>query len=316
MIRVKISNFIKKHENKIKDLGSKLVIVAMVVFIATIMLSFNRIENLEEEEKNKEIYKPTETIISGSNILEEQYQKDSNAVNKFLEFCNNKELESAYNLLSDVCKEELYPSIEDFKKYYHEKIFDKKREYNLQSWISTSKYTVYKIRYTNSMLSTGTYNENDVYQDYITIDKNSDEEKISVGNLIYSEDCNIVTKTDEIESTVAKKIIYISYEEYEIKVRNISDKTILLDTLESGQKIRLIGNGTPYFAYTNKLFLTNLTINPNEIKTITIRFNKNLSSNNQSERIEFLNVIKDYDLYQQNKENYTDTITIKIKVED
>ena len=33
MIRVKISNFIKRNKNKISDLGKKLIIVAIVVFV-------------------------------------------------------------------------------------------------------------------------------------------------------------------------------------------------------------------------------------------------------------------------------------------
>jgi len=42
MIRVKISNFIKNNINKIRDLGIKLIIVAIIIIIATIILSTNR----------------------------------------------------------------------------------------------------------------------------------------------------------------------------------------------------------------------------------------------------------------------------------
>ena len=39
MIRLRINNFIKKHKDKIYDLVQKLIMVAMIVLIATIVMS-------------------------------------------------------------------------------------------------------------------------------------------------------------------------------------------------------------------------------------------------------------------------------------
>lgn len=317
MIRLKFSNFIRNHKGKIKDLGQKLIMVAMGVFIATIILfSLSNIDKGSSSNDSSNVYKPTQTVIKGSDVSQEQFEEDSNLVNKFLEHCNNKEIEEAYNLLSEGCKAELYPTIEEFKEYYYNDIFDKKRECNLQAWISTSDYIVYKIRYTNNMLATGTYDENNVYQDYITLNRKNDTEKISIGSFIDSEECNIVTKTEEIEATVVSKKIYISDEEYDIYIKNNSDKTILLDNLKSNKTIWLIGGGTQYASYINKLYISNLTIEPGKVQKITIRFMKNLSSSNTSKTIQFSNVIKDYEAYKQNEEEYTDVTEIEIKVVD
>ena len=140
-IRLRISNFISKHKGKIKDFGSKLIMVAMGVFIATIILS--GLSNVNNNDDSREdiynVYKPTETIIKGSDVSKEQFEKDSNIVNTFLDFCNNGQIESAYNLISDECKNEKYPTIQDFQDYYYNYIFDRKRECNLQSWISFIK---------------------------------------------------------------------------------------------------------------------------------------------------------------------------------
>ncbi len=316
LIRRNFSNFIRKHKSKLKDLGQKLVIVAIAVCFATIILSaLSNNEEVQEEDPYNP-YNPTETTIKGSDISEEEFKEDSNLVNTFLEFCNNKNVEDAYYLLSDECKEEKYPTIEEFKEFYYDYIFDKKRECVLQAWISTSDYIVYKVRYTNDMLSTGTYNENNVYQDYITLNRKNNTEKISIGSFVDSEECNIVTKTDEIEATVVKKKIYLEDEEYEIKIKNNTDKTILLDNLKSNTTIWLTASGMQYRPYFNKLFSNNFEIEPGETQTITLRFMKNLSSNKKSKAIQFLNVIKDYDAYKENEETYTDIIEIKIEVED
>lgn len=316
MLRVKISQFIKNNKDKIRDLGIKLMMVAIIVLIATIMLSFNsNYENSKTEEKNA--YRPTETVIEGSEIDEEQYETDKNIVDAFLSYCNKAELEEAYKLLSDDCKKELYPTISDFEEYFYNNIFDKERQVNLQAWISTQKYTVYKMRYTNNMLSTGVYDSGDVFQDYVTLSKKADKEEISIGNLVYCEDCNIVTKTKELEATVIRKKIYVSDEEYEIKIKNKTNKTILLDDLNDNRTIRLIaGSDVEYGAYTNKIFSINLRLAPDETKVITIRFKKGLSSDNESKEIVFSNIIRNYYVYKENQENYSDITSISIDVED
>jgi len=317
MIRLRIHDFIRRHKDKIKDLGQKLIMVAMGVCIATIILStLSKIDNKKADDEVANVYKPTQTIIKGSNVSKEQFEEDSNLVNKFLEFCNNKEVEEAYNLISDECKKEKYPTLEEFKKFYYNDIFAKKRECNLQAWISESDYIVYKVRYTNSMLATGTYDETDVYEDYITLNRKNNTEKISIGSFIDSQECNIVTEKEGIKATVIKKKIYISDEEYEMHVTNNTDKTILLDNLKSNTTIWLLGTSAQYAPYSNKLFVSNLTIEPGKTQRIKIRFMKNLSSTNKSKTIQFSSVIKDYDAYIQNETEYTDTTEIKIKVGD
>lgn len=314
--RLKVIEFIKKHEDKIKNVGQKLIIVAMVVLVATIIISSFSGGETEKNEDAYNVYKPTETIIKGQDVSKEQYEKDSNLVNTFLEYCNGKKVEEAYDLVSDECKNEKYPTIEKFKEYYYNDIFEKKRECNLQAWISTDEYTIYKIRYSNSMISTGTYDETDVYEDYITLNRKNNTEKISIGSFVDSEECNIVTNEDGIEATVIMKKIYISDEEYEIYVTNNTEKTILLDNLNSSTSILLQSSTSQYLAYTNKLFISNLIIEPGETQRLQIRFIKSLGSNSESRRIQFSSVIKDYEAYIQDETGYTDTTQIKIKVED
>lgn len=314
--RLKVIEFIKKHEDKIKNVGQKLIIVAMVVLVATIIISSFSGGETEKNEDEYNVYKPTETIIKGQDVSKEQYEKDSNLVNTFLEYCNSKKVEEAYSLVSDECKTEKYPTIEEFKEYYYNDIFEKKRECNLQAWISETDYIVYKVRYANSMLSTGTYDENDVYEDYITLNRKNNTEKISIGSFVDSEECNIVTNEDGIEATVIMKKIYISDEEYEIYVKNNTEKTILLDNLNSSTSILLQSSTSQYLAYTNKLFISNLIIEPGETQRLQIRFIKSLGSNSESRRIQFSSVIKDYEAYIQDETGYTDTTQIKIKVED
>lgn len=318
MIRLKISNFIKRHEGKIKDLGKKLIIVAIVVIIATIVISSFSGQQIETDNSNKyNVYKPTETVIKGSDVSQEQFEKDSNLVNTFLEYCNNKKVEEAYNLLSDACKEESYQTVEIFRNNYYNIIFDKKREFNLQAWITTKEYIIYKIRYSNSMLSTGTYDEENVYEDYITLNRKGDTDKISIGNFVDSKECNTTAQIDEIAVSIIKKRQYMLYEEYELHIQNKTNKTILVNNLKKSGTIKLItSSGTEYSANFDSLFITDLLISPEISNTITLKFRKRFSANSKSSKIIIKDIIKDYDVYSENEEEYQDTTSIEIKVED
>lgn len=318
MFRLKIIDFIQRNKYKFYEIGKKLVIVAMVVLIATIIFSSsNEVEEKEKQDNNKVVFKPTDTIIQGSDISEEEYKEDKNLVNKFLEYCNNAQIEKAYNLISEDCKEESYPTLEVFKENYYDTVFNRKRQCNLQSWISQGEYIVYRVRYTNDMLSTGVYDENDVYEDYITLNKRNNTERISIGSLVDANTCNVVTETNGLKATVIKKTTYVSYEEYEINIENKSSSTILLDDLSRTNTIKLKAEyDIEYAAYINKLYINDMIIKPGEEKRIKIRFKKYLSSNDESRSITFSNVIKDYDLYKLDKESFKDIISITIKVED
>ena len=320
MIRLKISNFIKKHKDKIQDLIQKIIIVAMGIFIATIILSvLSNIDYSENVDKSNEqnVYKPTETIIKGDNVSKEQYEEDKTLVNTFLEYCNNGEVEKAYNLLSKECKQEVYTTLNIFQENYYKILFDKKRECNLQAWISTKDYIVYKVRYANNMLATGVYDESDVYQDYITLNRKNDTEKISIGNFVDSIECSIITETEQLKAEVIKKTLCMTYEEYEIKIKNKTNEVILLNNLKNPTNIAIVTQANVrYNAYTSKIFINDLIIYPESTKNITIRFKKNLSIDDMSKEIQISNIIKNYELYKENQDKYTDLTNITIELED
>jgi len=314
MIRRWFSDFFKRNKGKFRDIGTKLIIVAIVVFIATIIISTISNLNLSNQD-SKNLYKPEETVIKGSNVSEKQYQSDKNVVDKFLEYCNNGQVKEAYNLLNNDCKENLYPTLEIFKTSYYDIVFKGKKQYNLQSWISTSKYTVYKIRYTNNILASGKYNEDEIYNDYITLIKNQEREEISIGSFIMSEGMNKFTQKDGIEATVVRKHIYLEDEEYDINIKNTTQNTILLDTLENSNNIKLVTEvGNTHQTYTSMILKSKLTIKPGYNKTIKLKFKKSATNSSESKYIEFFEVIKNYEEYAKDRENYTDKMDLKINV--
>ena len=305
MIRRWWSSFFKNNKSKFLNLGSKLIMVAIVVFIATIIISIFSNNEENTEQRVEDSYNPIQTVIKGSDVSKEQYETDKNVIDTFLEYCNNGQVEEAYNLLSNDCKKNEYPTLDIFRTSYYKNIFNKPKQYNLQSWISTSKYTVYKIRYTENILATGNYDKNEIYNDYITLVKKQDKEEISISSFIISEEMNKVTEKDGIEATVVRKNTYLEDEEYEIKIKNNTGKAILLDNLESSENIKLVTEmDNTHQTYANLLLKSKLRVD----------FGKLATNSNKSKYIQFLKVIKDYESYNKDKENYTERMELRINL--
>ena len=100
-------------------------------------------------------------------------------IDNFVTYCNNGEIEEAYNLLSEECKEELFPDLETFKNNYHSKIFTDYKMYNLMAWINSDNCFTYKVEITEDILTTGGASELNI-EDYYTIVKNNNEYKLNI----------------------------------------------------------------------------------------------------------------------------------------
>ena len=134
-----------------------------VIGIILLLLILGNLSEIERENKKKKssekkntvstsnVYKPQETVISGGNVSNEKQQENENIVEQFVQYCNKGEVEKAYDLLSQNCKNAIYPNIQAFKENYIDKKFTKQRQYSMQSWYTDDVYT-YKIILTEDIL--------------------------------------------------------------------------------------------------------------------------------------------------------------------
>ena len=103
----------------------------------------------------------------------------------------------------------------------------------------------------------------------------------------------------------------------EIGIKNNTAYTILLNNLKQREGIQLIsGDNKIYYADKNKVFVMDLIISPYEEALITLRFPKSIGLTESSNVIKIINVIKNYDTYIQDSENYKDKTDISIRLED
>ena len=315
MFRRWFSGSIQKNKPKIAAVAAVLFIVLLIAYTAHVM--FSKSDNTQYTvEQGQTVYKPQETIISGKNIKDEQYKEDSNEVDLFINYCNDGNINEAYNMLSGECKENLYPTVEDFKEKYCDRYFSEKKEYNLQSWINNDNGTTYEIRLTNDILSTGKYESGEIYQDYITIKDNEGRKKINTNGFVCRKEINKSDDYDGINIYVKKVDIYMDYEEYTLQVTNNTENAIMLDNMiYSRDNLRIVfADENTATVVPNSISFNKLTLNSDRSKEIKIQFYKEYTNNSESKYMVFSKVVKNYYEYIQNMENYDDYAVITVNL--
>ena len=107
-----------------------LIIILIIVFILGIIQLLNYFSRMkiakedkqntwiENTESNKDVVSE-KSLISGQNVSDTQLNSETELIDEFVKYCNNKDLNSAYEMLSEECKEEMFPTIDDFYNNYY-----------------------------------------------------------------------------------------------------------------------------------------------------------------------------------------------------
>lgn len=223
------------------------------------------------------------SVITGKDIKAETSQ----IIDDFINYCNNKELEKAYGLLSDECKKILYPTLEDFTKKYYNKLFTNKKTYLYQAWITNKNKYTYKVDFLDDMLATGTASSTSI-TDYYTIEKNNNNYRLNINKFIGTTDINKVQTKDNVTIKINRKKIYMDYEIYEIQVLNNSSKQIRLDNLQNTDSVFLEDeNKQEHYWFSHEILEEDITIRKAQGKEVEIKFNKVYIPENQAIKMVF-----------------------------
>lgn len=325
-----------KNSNLRRELFSnRYLILAIMAAIIFLLLLINALNNMTKQNDNnlitpeqsivsnttakQEIYTPEKTTISGSNVEAKKQEENKTIIDNFINYCNQKQIEQAYNLLTDDCKKEVFFSnIANFSNNYVNKIFNSKKTYSMQSWVNRDTYTTYKVKIVDDMISSGkiTSKDNEI-EDYYTVVQMGGEYKLNINNYIAKKEINKEKEFQGIKITVISRDTYKDYESYDVKVENLSENTILLDSQGSTDSMYVTAsNDSKYKAYSYEIDKSRLIIEPGRSRTITIKFNKRYSNEAITRNIVFSDIIKNYDEYKQmqNKKEYTNRWAISIDV--
>lgn len=294
------------NQNKRKIIIGVAVIAFLIILLTIINSAIKQNRQKENIDPNDyavtDLEKPDESIISDVNLSEETAKINSEIIKSFVEACNNKNYEQAYNLLSAECKEVEYPTLQDFQNDYIKHIMENSVSYQLELWTVYDGYITYRVTfYEGNLLQNGGIPPEENYVDYITLLQEENKIKLNINKFVKREEINKSAKDRDIEIIINARNVYMDYEIYNITFKNYSEKSILInDGQDSNNMFITDQNGNQYISYINEIPLASLGLKPGFQKLLNVKFAKAYNTYREVKYITFQNIILDSELYNSN----------------
>lgn len=307
-LRVKINEFVKSHK---KQVIITCLVLWLIIFIINQILK-NRPPKSQEPSTT---YKPHTSVVNIDKGIEEtpkEYEeKIENLVDKYFNYCNNGEYENAYNLITEECREKLYPTLEQFTSYVNFVFKGKKKIYNIQNYsIYENKY-IYTIRILDDILANGTTDGYSYYEEKLVLIEENGEFKLSIGEYIGDEKLNIQVEDDNMIVEITNKSVDYETETYTIKITNKTDKYIVIADNTQDNEIVLDVSGQARHPI-NTTFVW-FFARPNSTAKLDVQFNKFYDNGLKSNKLT-LNAIRILDNYNYAKGTTQEDLDSAIKL--
>ena len=299
------------------------IAIFIIIFILILIQVLNSFAKQRRIEKQNNIEKETtsnvvsynnesKTIMSGDEVSDEYKNDFGQLIDEFFTHCINHEPQKAYDLLSNNIKNLKYKTEELFEELYYKERFEGNKKYSFQSWSKSNDIYIYQVKIFEDMLSTGKNSEESYQEDFVTIVPEGGDFKLNIDKYIGRKEIFKKASNDILQISAQIVDIYMYSEIYTLNVKNNTDETILLDTRKKTNTTYLVDNLDNKFyslLYENKE--SDLIIEPNEMKTIKIKFNDAYRENIEIKEINFENIVN-YEEYKQNNDVEDNTLKIEI----
>lgn len=290
-LRVKINKFVKSHK---KEVIITCLVLWLIIFIINQILK-NKPEQLSPPDTT---YTPHTAVLSKEeeekSTPKEYEVKIENLVDKYFNYCNNGEYENAYNMITQECKDKLYPTLKQFTAYVDVVFQGKKKIYNIQNYsIYENKY-IYNIRILDDILANGTTDGYSYYEEKLILTEENGEFKLSIGEYIGDVNPNIMVEDENMIVEITNKSVEYETETYTIKITNKTDKYIVIADNTQDNEIVLDVDGQERRPI-NTTFVW-FFARPNSTASLDVKFNKFYDNGLKSNKI-MLNAIRILDDY-------------------
>ncbi len=253
-----------------------------------------------------------EESVTTGNSLSQKDKDNITYIEMFYNYLISGDISNAYNMLSEYSKEEVYQTQEEFEKYYVDEYnINKNTITSIKNWSNDIFICTTKI----NPLLTGEKNE-DSKDDYITVVEENDEYKLNLKGLVsVNENITRSENSEYFTANIVKEVQYMNYTEYTYSITNNTNKTIALTDTATVDNIYIVDkNGIEHEVYSHELIQSELIIDGNETKTITLKYYSAYLSDKKIEYNVFEEVILDYNVYSnlQKKSLYNDYYELRI----
>lgn len=280
-----------------------ILIIAFAIIILQVLNGFAKNRNNEKitELNTNNVNKNATTLngviskkssITGETIDNNKLKADSDIIDEFILNCNNKDINKAYDLLSNDCKNEVFPTIDDFNRIYYQEVF-KNGEiiHTIENWNDN----IYKVNMNENMLSTGIVNDDNQKQDYITIVKENGEKKLNINGFIEKRAINKQKENNGIIVKVLDENVYIDYITYNFEITNTTSLDIMMDSLNGSNTMYIEDNNDmKHLAYVQELSSGELFVGSKSSTKVKVKYYSKYNSTRIIDKIYFSKIIENY----------------------
>lgn len=315
-----MNGFIRKFNQNRKMIFLDVFIIVSVIICIQVVNNVlkdkhkNEYENIVNTQQDISSYNSRQSVVTGETVDTKKHENNSQIIENFIKYCNDKNPQKAYELLSEACKAKMFPTENDFINQYYLIFFKDQQEYNYESWLTKSGKYTYKVDLYEDMLKTGGQNTS-VTEEYYTVVTENNSTKLNINGFVNSTKMNKNKGNSNITVTIKEKNTFMEYETYVIEVKNNTNKDILLDSKESTNTMYIQDKKeNKYSSYSHEISYDKLWVKPNMTRTIEIKFTKEYSSQLDAEKLVFSDIILDYNTYKNlnDKKQYTNRYNLEI----
>lgn len=277
--RLRIRRFFKKY---------KKIIIFIVIAWAIIFTVNYILKNMPKEEIPKTTYEPNVSVMTEDEVPEKWQATIESTIDTFVQRCNNKEYESAYNMLSDDCKDAVYPTLSSFQKYVDNR-FKEKRSYSIQNFSNVGKQYIYDVNLMDDLMATGLTNKEFYYNEEKFVFTEDDKSlKLAISGFVRRNNLNIFAEDENLKVNILYKDVYYDNEIYSVTLTNRSTHPIVIADGTTNNEV-VINTGEDERSEKN-VGTYGIVLQPNESKSYKFQFNKYCDDGNAPTYMMFNNI--------------------------
>lgn len=282
-LRLKIKRLFRKYGRII----FVIFIIWAIIFLINLMLK-NK-ENIPEATTTYDVH--TSVIDSTTSTPSSMREPIEEIISEYVGYCNEGNYQKAFNMLSKECRKYGFDnSVYRFMEHVLVKMPTPKK-YSIQDY-SNVKYGntrlyIYEIKYTDDLLATGLTNSTYSYtSEKLTFYESDDGLEMSAGDYIYYSDIKSIAENEYFKIDVIAKIVNYSIEEYDVKLTNRSNYTIVVaDGAENDEVILTLPNEVR-----KRSELSSIVLAPLENTELNITFPKFVDDGDTAQSLVFSSI--------------------------
>lgn len=237
--RIKVREFFKKYKY--------LIIIIAGVWLLIFIINYILGHLPEGEAKPIVTYEPHTSVMDETSKVPEKLQNPiEEKIKEFIDACNEKNYEKAYELISEDCRKTIFNDDIENLKTYIDTIFNEKKIYNIQNFTNKNGNYIYTVTILEDIMKTGLTGTDslDEYEETFSMKEENGEIKLSIKGFIESNELNKLYEDDYFRLVVNSVNYEYDTVTYNVSIRNKTDGIIVLEDFSEDFEIAIKTKGS------------------------------------------------------------------------